>query len=40
MFDFAPNSTLLVLASHEYDENDYFRDYNEYEKEYILTRKK
>ena len=40
MFDFAPNSTLLVLASHEYDENDYFRDYKEYEKEYILTRKK
>ena len=40
MFDFAPNSTLLVLASHEYDENDYFRDYNEYEKEYIITRKK
>ena len=40
MFDFAPNSTLLVLASHEYDENDYFRDYNEYEKEYIQTRKK
>lgn len=40
MFDFSPNSTLLVLASHEYDENDYFRDYNEYEKEYRLARKK
>lgn len=34
MFDFSENSTLLVLASHEYDESDYLRDYDEYKKEY------
>ena len=26
-YDFSPGSVLAVLASHEYDENDYFRDY-------------
>lgn len=30
MFDFENNAVLLVLASHEYDEKDYIRDYNEY----------
>lgn len=30
MFDFTPNTTLLVIASHEYDDNDYIRNYNEY----------
>ncbi len=30
MFDFSPNSTLLVLASHEYDSSDYIRDEKEY----------
>lgn len=32
MFDFSEQAVLLVLASHEYDENDYIRDYSEYEK--------
>lgn len=32
MFDFSENSVLLVLASHEYDESDYIRDYDIYEK--------
>ena len=26
--DFAPNSVVAVLASHEYDESDYIRDYD------------
>lgn len=33
MFDFENEGVLLVLASHEYDENDYIRDYNQYEVE-------
>lgn len=32
MFDFEDEAVLLVLASHEYDENDYIRDYSEYER--------
>ncbi len=42
MFDFSENSVLLVLASHEYDESDYIRDYNIYEhkaKTYFRRRK-
>jgi len=31
MFDFEDNAVLLVLASHEYDESDYIRNYDEYE---------
>lgn len=34
MFDFSPNSVLLVLASKKYDENDYLRNYDEYVSEY------
>ena len=30
MFDFEPNSVLLVLASELYDESDYIRDYQEF----------
>lgn len=30
MFDFSDQAVLLVLASHEYDESDYIRDYNKY----------
>lgn len=40
MFDFDEKATLLVLASHEYDESDYIRNYEEYEKEYIKVFKK
>lgn len=40
MFDFSPNATLLVLASMEYDENDYIRDYEKYEEKYWEIRKK
>lgn len=31
MFDFSEQAVLLVLASHEYDESDYIRNYEEYE---------
>lgn len=31
MFDFSDQAVLLVLASHEYDESDYIRNYEEYE---------
>ena len=31
MFDFSSDAVLLVLASHEYDESDYIRNYEEYE---------
>lgn len=31
MFDFSKDAVLLVLASHEYDESDYIRNYNDYE---------
>ena len=30
MFDFENDGVLLVLASHEYDADDYIRDINEY----------
>jgi dTDP-4-dehydrorhamnose 3,5-epimerase-like enzyme len=30
MHDFSPDCVLLVIASHQYDESDYIRDYQEY----------
>lgn len=30
MYDFSNGAVLLVLASHEYDESDYIRDYDKY----------
>lgn len=30
MYDFSPDSVLLVLASTHYDEKEYIRDYNDY----------
>ena len=33
MYDFSKGAVLIVLASHEYDESDYIRDYQKYEKE-------
>ena len=33
MYDFSPNATLLVLASNEYDEKDYIKDYSTYKEE-------
>ena len=30
MYDFSPDSVLLVLASEHYDGNEYIRDYDEY----------
>lgn len=33
MYDFSPDSVLLVLASEHYDANEYIRDYNEFCKE-------
>lgn len=30
MYDFSPDSVLLVLASSHYDDKEYIRDYNEY----------
>ena len=33
MYDFSPNSVLLVLANTHYDENEYIRNYDEYLKE-------
>ena len=33
MYDFTPDSVLLVLASTHYDASEYIRDYNEFEKE-------
>ena len=38
MFDFSPSSTLLVLASELYDENDYIRDFYTYVNENPLER--
>lgn len=35
MFDFSGGAVLLVLASHEYDESDYIRDYEQYETEAV-----
>ena len=39
MYDFSPDSILLVLASTHYDGSEYIRDYNEYLKERGLTAK-
>lgn len=39
MFDFSDQAVLLVLASHEYDESDYFRNYEEYKVAYKKMRK-
>lgn len=33
MYDFSPDSVLLVLASTHYDPTEYIRDYSEFEKE-------
>ena len=33
MYDFSPDSVLLVLASEHYDPNEYIRDYTAYERE-------
>jgi dTDP-4-dehydrorhamnose 3,5-epimerase-like enzyme len=33
MYDFSPDSVLLVLASEHYDPEEYIRDYGEFEKE-------
>ena len=33
MFDFSPNSTLMVLASKYYNEGGYLREYEPYEQE-------
>ena len=33
MYDFSPDSVLLVLASTHYDDGEYIRDYDEYLKE-------
>lgn len=35
MFEFSEDAVLLVLASKEYNEDDYIRDYTEYEKKAI-----
>lgn len=40
MYDFDDGAVLLVLASDFYDENDYIRDYSEYEKYYKKKVKK
>jgi len=34
MFDFEPNTTLLVLADAYYDENEYIRDYSVYSEQW------
>lgn len=39
MYDFSPDSILLVLASEHYDESEYIRDYGEYLK-YLEKQKK
>lgn len=40
MYDFNDGAVLLVLANDYYDENDYIRDYDEYEKYYKMKVKK
>ena len=40
MYDFDENTTLLVLASKEYDETDYLKDYDAYKEEYKKVYKK
>ncbi len=39
MFDFSPDAVLMVLASEVYNEEDYIRDYNEFQK-FIAEEKK
>lgn len=36
MHDFTPDCVLLVLASEHYDESDYIRDYDQYQKKEII----
>lgn len=33
MYDFSPDSILLVMASRHYDESEYIRDYSQYQEE-------
>ena len=40
MYDFSPDTVLLVLASELYDEDDYIRDYDEFLKYVSENRKK
>ncbi len=40
MYDFEDDAVLMVLASDYYDENDYIRNYNDYEKYYKKKEKK
>ena len=40
MYDFEDDAVLRVLASDYYDENDYIRNYNDYEKYYKKKEKK
>jgi len=35
LYDFSPECLLLVLASEEYDEKDYIKDYDEFKKVYL-----
>jgi dTDP-4-dehydrorhamnose 3,5-epimerase-like enzyme len=37
MSDFSPDCVLLVLASHNYDESDYIRDYEQFRREVVGT---
>jgi len=37
MSDFSPDCVLLVLASHNYDESDYIRDYEQFRREAVGT---
>lgn len=39
MFEFSKDAVLLVLASRKYDEKDYYRDYEVYEKAYMAQRR-
>ena len=39
MFEFSKGAVLLVLASRKYDEKDYYRDYEVYEKAYLAQRR-
>lgn len=39
MFEFSSGAVLLVLASRKYDEKDYYRDYQVYEKAYSAQRR-
>lgn len=38
MYDFSPDAVLMVLASDNYDEGDYLRDYNEFLKWYKIEK--